>query len=95
MSIDSPILGNKSLENKSMDNKSVDNMGPEQESSSALQLAEKASAHMHSSDYCAQMMGIDILDVAPGFAKLSMTVRSEFANGHGMCQGGLVATAKH
>ena len=60
--------------------------------SNDLQLAERASAYMHSTDYCAQMLGIEVKKVAPGFAQLCMTVRPEFANGHGMCQGGLIAT---
>ena len=58
----------------------------------ALRLAEQASAHMHSTDYCAHMLGIQVQKIAPGFAELSMTVRPEFANGHGMCQGGLIGT---
>lgn len=60
--------------------------------SSDLQLAKQASAHMHSTDYCAQMLGIEVQKVSPGFARLGMTVRPEFANGHGMCQGGLIST---
>ncbi|MFT5610198.1 MAG: acyl-CoA thioesterase [Arenicella sp.] len=59
---------------------------------SFLEIAERASAHMHSTDYCAQMLGIEVQKVAPGYAELTMTVRPEFANGHGMCQGGLIST---
>lgn len=55
-------------------------------------IAEAASAHMHSTDHCAQMMGIEVRRVEPGYAELSMTVRPEFANGYGMCQGGLIST---
>ncbi len=54
--------------------------------------ADQASSHMHSTDYCAHMMGIEVQSVALGFAELTMTVRPEFANGYGMCQGGLIAT---
>lgn len=53
---------------------------------------EQASAHMHSTDYCAQFLGIEVKHVELGKAELTMTVRPEFANGHGMCQGGLIAT---
>lgn len=56
------------------------------------QIAIRASAHMHTTDYCAQMLGIEVQKVAPGYAELTMTVRPEFANGHGMCQGGLIST---
>lgn len=59
---------------------------------SLLELAERASAQMHSTDYCAQMLGIEVQQVKPGYAELVMTVRPEFANGHGMCQGGLIST---
>jgi acyl-CoA thioesterase len=59
---------------------------------SRIEIAERASAHMHSTDYCAQMLGIEVQKVAPGYAELTMTVRPEFANGHGMCQGGLIST---
>ena len=54
-------------------------------------LAEQASAHMHSTDYCAHMLGIEIHKIEAGIAQLSMTVRPEFANGHGMCHGGMVS----
>ena len=55
-------------------------------------VAERASAHMHSTDYCAHMLGIEVQKIAPGYARLTMTVLPEFANGHGMCQGGLIGT---
>jgi len=56
------------------------------------ELAARASAHMHSTDYCAHMMGIEVVAVSSGYAKVNMTVRPEFANGYGVCQGGLIAT---
>jgi len=59
---------------------------------SAVATALQASTHMHSNDHCAHMMGIEVKKVEPGYVELTMTVRPEFANGHGMCQGGLVAT---
>jgi len=61
------------------------------EQDSAL-IATQASAHMHASDQCAHMLGIEVEKVAQGYAELTMIVRPEFANGHGMCQGGLIAT---
>ena len=57
-----------------------------------IEIAERASAHMHATDYCAQMLGIKVQKIALGYAELTMTVRPEFANGHGMCQGGLIST---
>lgn len=58
----------------------------------AHDLAARASAHMHATDYCAQTMGIEVQKVAPGRAELTMTVRPEYANGHGMCHGGVIST---
>ena len=43
------------------------------------ELAAKASAQMHSTDYCAQMMGIEVAAVSSGYAELTMTVSPEFA----------------
>lgn len=57
-----------------------------------MSTAQLASAEMHSTDFCAQNLGIKVQKVANGYAELTMTVRPEFANGHGMCQGGLIAT---
>ena len=54
-------------------------------------IAERASATMHSTDHCAEMLGLKILSVAPGRSEISMQVRPEFANGHGMCHGGLIS----
>ena len=60
--------------------------------SDAISLAQRASAQMHADDHCAAMLGIDVQAVEPGFAVLTMTVKPEYANGHGMCQGGLIST---
>ena len=63
-----------------------------EENNNHSDIAKRASAHMHATDYCAQMLGIEVQKIAPGYAELTMTVRPEFANGHGMCQGGLIST---
>ena len=55
-------------------------------------VAERASSIMHESDSCAHLFGIQIDSVAPGQSQVSMTVKSEFANGHGYCQGGIITT---
>jgi len=56
------------------------------------QVAEKASAIMHANDVCAQTLGITVTSVAPGQATVVMVVSSDYANGHGYCQGGIVTT---
>jgi acyl-CoA thioesterase len=45
---------------------------------------------MYSEDYASQALGIRILDVAPGCARLAMRVREDMVNGHGICHGGFV-----
>ena len=55
-------------------------------------LAQRASHAMHEKDISAQELGIEILSIGAGRAALSMFVKPQFANGYGICQGGLVAT---
>jgi acyl-CoA thioesterase len=38
------------------------------------------------------MLGMRVLAVRPGYAKLTMTVRPDMVNGHHICHGGLVFT---
>mgnify|MGYP000111690610 CR=1 FL=1 len=54
------------------------------------ELAEACSASMHSRDHTAQAMGIEIVDVKPGYARLTMTVRKDMLNGHQTCHGGMM-----
>jgi acyl-CoA thioesterase len=43
-------------------------------------------------DRASQNLGLEILDVAPGSVRISMTVRPEMVNGHGLCHGGIIFT---
>ncbi len=54
----------------------------------AQQLAEASAAAMWAGDKASQAMAIRIDAVAPGEAVLSMTVREDMVNGHGICHGG-------
>jgi len=56
------------------------------------QLAEACSASMHSRDHAAQAMGMQIDEIAPGYAKLSMVVRKDMLNGHQISHGGCMFT---
>ena len=47
---------------------------------------------MFRTDRASQNLGLEILDVAPGSVKISMTVRPEMVNGHGLCHGGIIFT---
>jgi acyl-CoA thioesterase len=56
----------------------------------ALTLARSAVQTMFRSDRASQNLGLEILDVAPGNVRISMTVRPEMVNGHGLCHGGII-----
>ncbi len=47
---------------------------------------------MWAEDHAARGLGIELLEVAPGLARLRMTVRPEMVNGHGICHGGFIFT---
>lgn len=54
------------------------------------QLAEQVSAHMYSNDAASQALGAKIIEVSPGQARMSMTVRADMLNGHKTCHGGFI-----
>jgi acyl-CoA thioesterase len=45
---------------------------------------------MYARDRASQALGMALDEVRPGYARLSMTVREDMLNGHGICHGGLV-----
>jgi acyl-CoA thioesterase len=47
---------------------------------------------MYANDACSKALGIDILEVRAGYARLRMSVRPDFLNGHQICHGGLMFT---
>ena len=55
-------------------------------------LAEAVGREMFKRDHTAQFLGMAIHDIRPGFARLTMKVRPEMANGHGICHGGMIFT---
>lgn len=57
-----------------------------------LQLAEACAATLWGPDTCSQWLGMRLEEVRPGYARISMQVRPEFLNGHGICHGGLMFT---
>jgi acyl-CoA thioesterase len=61
-------------------------------SADALAQARSAVQSMYRSDRASQNLGLEILDVAPGSVRISMTVRPEMVNGHGLCHGGIIFT---
>ena len=61
-------------------------------SADALGRARSAVQSMYRTDRASQNLGLEILDVAPGSVRVSMTVRPEMVNGHGLCHGGIIFT---
>jgi acyl-CoA thioesterase len=53
-------------------------------------LAEAVTNWMFTRDYASQGLGIQIVEVGPGYSKLKMRVRLSMTNGHGICHGGVV-----
>jgi acyl-CoA thioesterase len=60
------------------------------ETLSPAQIAERVGAAMFAADGCSQAMGMTVDVIAPGYAKLSMTVREDMLNGHRTCHGGML-----
>lgn len=54
------------------------------------QLAEATARIMYGDDVAARHLGIEIARVAPGYARLTMTVRPEQVNGLAVCHGGYI-----
>jgi acyl-CoA thioesterase len=55
-------------------------------------LARLVGREMYARDSTAQYLGIQLEDVGAGWARMQMKVRSEMANGHGICHGGFIFT---
>ena len=55
-------------------------------------VAEASARAMYGQDHASQALGMRILEVRPGYARLSMTVREDMVNGHKLCHGGLIFT---
>ena len=56
------------------------------------QVAEACRDAMWQGDRASQELGMAVVAVGPGTATVTMPVRAEMLNGHGMAHGGLVAT---
>lgn len=58
----------------------------------AQTLAERVRDAMWARDRASKALGMAIVDVGPGSAVLTMTVREDMLNGLDVCHGGLIAT---
>ena len=53
-------------------------------------LAETVGRALYAWDQASQALGMTIDEVAPGYARLRMTVRDDMLNGHQSCHGGMI-----
>ena len=56
----------------------------------AQELANATAKAMYARDKATQSLGMKIHAVGPGYARLSMLVRSDMLNGHASCHGGFI-----
>ncbi len=54
------------------------------------QIAQRCADVMWPDDQAARGLGMRIVEVGPGTARLSMTVRPDMVNSHGTCHGGFI-----
>jgi len=66
-------------------NRSLETLSPEA-------LAQAAARAMYDADTCSRALGMELAEVRPGYARMRMTVRPDFLNGHQICHGGLIFT---
>ena len=58
----------------------------------ALHLARDVGEAMWPRDHATKLLGIRLLEIAPGRARLAMEVQPTMVNGHGVCHGGMIFT---
>jgi acyl-CoA thioesterase len=56
----------------------------------ADRLAAEAARVMWADDRASRALGMNLEEVGPGHARLTMTIRDDMTNGHGMCHGGFI-----
>ena len=56
------------------------------------ELAKRCIRTLYGRDSVARALDIQLLEYGPGHAVLSMLVRQDMCNGHGICHGGMLFT---
>jgi acyl-CoA thioesterase len=56
------------------------------------QMAERVRDGMLKNDRATRAMGMQVVDISPGRATVTMRVREDMLNGHDTCHGGLIST---
>jgi len=59
---------------------------------SAQAIADAVGQGMYGKDKAAQALGITLVDIRQGYARMSMAVRNDMLNGHAICHGGFIFT---
>ena len=68
-----------------MDKRTAENADPHA-------IAKACAAAMWAEDRASKALGMKLEKIAPGEAMLSMPVRTDMTNGHGICHGGFIFT---
>lgn len=68
----------------------ITNIPPPLSPEEAQTLADATAKAMYARDNATQSLGMKIHEVRPGYARLSMLVRSDMLNGHASCHGGFI-----
>lgn len=58
----------------------------------AQQVADAVGRGMFERDTCSRSMGMTLDGIRPGYARMSMAIREDMANGHGIAHGGVIFT---
>jgi acyl-CoA thioesterase len=53
-------------------------------------VARLSTQAMWAADKASKALGMQILEVAPGYARLAMTIAEHMTNGYGICHGGFI-----
>ena len=67
-------------------------MAEPQEPVSPQRAAELCAQALSQRDPCAQDLGIELAEVRPGYARMTLAVTQTMVNGHGTCHGGMLFT---
>ena len=70
----------------------VTNMTNTEQKLSADELARACADEMLKNDPCSKALGMQLVNVGEGYASMSMTIREDMLNGHGITHGGLIFT---
>ena len=63
---------------------------PDREDEERQRTADRAAQALWSGDAASQQLGMSVDSCGPGRASVSMRIRPDMVNGHGICHGGLV-----